>query len=80
MAGLYKIYLWIDRYPDYSFYTITAVNVAVQLLLGVSFYFIILALALMFCNFIIVLVTNLLIKNLLRVGSPPRTIGFMEAD
>ncbi len=71
MVRLRKMYLWIDRYPDYSFYIMTAINAAIQLLLGVTIHFIILALALMFCNFIVVLVTNLLMKNLLRVSRPP---------
>ncbi len=70
MVDPHKIYLWIDRYPDFAFYMIIVVNIIIQLFLGVDLYFVVFVLALMFCNFMIVLATNLLMKNLLRVSRP----------
>ncbi len=65
-----RIYLWIDKYPDYSFYTVFVINAMVQLVLGVSITFIILVSALMLVNFAVVLASNLLVKNLLRKSRP----------
>ncbi len=71
MVDIHKVYLWIDRYPDFAFYMIAAVNIIIQLFLGVGLHFVVSVLALMFCNFLIVLATNLLMKNLLRASRPP---------
>jgi len=70
LAWYRKIYIWIDKYPDYSFYTVFAINAMVQLGLGVSITFIILVSAIMLVNFAVALASNLLVKNLLRRSRP----------
>ena len=70
LAWCRKIYIWIDKYPDYSFYTVFAINAMVQLGLGVSITFIILVSAIMLVNFAVALASNLLVKNLLRRSRP----------
>ena len=70
MVRYRRLYLWIDKYPDYSFYTVFIINALIQLVLGVSTAFIILVSAIMLVNFAVVLVSNLLVKNLLRRSRP----------
>ncbi|GEM_PF-1509066 len=70
MVRYRRLYLWIDKYPDYSFYAVFIVNALIQLVLGVLTAFIILVSAIMLVNFAVVLASNLLVKNLFRRSRP----------